>query len=31
MARYRWENVAAAVLQLYQTLLNRPADLLPAT
>ena len=31
MARYRWENVASAVLQLYQTLLNRPADLMPAT
>ena len=31
MARYRWENVATAVLQLYRTLLTRPADLLPTT
>jgi D-inositol-3-phosphate glycosyltransferase len=29
MTRYRWENVAAAVLQLYDSLTDRPADLLP--
>jgi len=30
MARYRWENVATAVLHLYHDLLTHPADLLPA-
>jgi len=29
MGRYRWENVAASVLELYESLLDRPADLLP--
>ena len=30
MARYRWENVATAVLDLYDALLNRPAGLAPS-
>jgi D-inositol-3-phosphate glycosyltransferase len=29
MGRYRWENVAGAVLDLYQSLVDRPASLLP--
>jgi D-inositol-3-phosphate glycosyltransferase len=29
MTRYRWENVASAVLQLYDSLTDRRADLLP--
>jgi D-inositol-3-phosphate glycosyltransferase len=30
MSRYRWENVASSVLDLYHALLNRPADLATA-
>jgi D-inositol-3-phosphate glycosyltransferase len=31
MGRYRWENVAGAVLELYALLTDRPADLLSAS
>ncbi len=29
MVRYRWENVASTVLELYNSLTDRPAELLP--
>lgn len=29
MARYRWENVIESVVELYDSLIDRPADLLP--
>ena len=29
MGRYRWENVAGAVINLYNSLTDRPAELLP--